>query len=87
MQDLTFLDELAKKYSGTVRPIKDADDAALATAELLEDFSWPLYKNVQLAFDGVSVDEVYPLALPNVTAGRQLLISENTRTRGRARSS
>jgi hypothetical protein len=73
-QDLTFLDELSKKYSGTVRPVKDADDAAVATAELLEDFSWPIYKNVQVAFDGVSVDEIYPLTLPNVTAGRQLLI-------------
>ncbi len=74
MQDLTFLNELAKKYSGTVRPIKDADDATTATSELLEDFAWPLYKNVQLAFDGISVGEVYPLALPNVTAGRQLLV-------------
>jgi hypothetical protein len=74
VQDLTFLNELAKKYSGTVRPVKSADDASLGAAELLEDFSWPLYRNVAIDFGDLPVSDVFPAQLPNVTAGRQLFV-------------
>ena len=74
VQDLTFLNELAKKYSGTVRPVKGADDAVTGASELLEDFTWPLYRNVAVDFGDLAVSDKFPVQLPNVTAGRQLFV-------------
>ncbi len=83
VRDDAFLGELAKKYSGTVRPVANADDMMENVSELMLDYGWPLYKNLKFTVEGADLDEVYPLQLPNVAAGRQALVFGKYRKQGK----
>ena len=84
IQDGQFLGELAKKYSGTVRPLGSAEDVAGHVNELMSDYGRPLYRDVRIDFEGVGVAEVYPVWFPNVTAGRQLFAFGKYLNQGKA---
>ncbi len=72
--DLAFLNDLARTFDGTCRPIQNLDDVGYSVPELMEDYAWPVLKDIQLSVSGVDVHEIYPTRLPNVSIGRQLLV-------------
>ncbi len=84
VSDAEFLAELARKHSGTVRPLSGAEDVDEHVGELMSDYGWPLYKDVRMDFEGAGVAEVYPVWFPNVSAGRQLFAFGKYLNQGKA---
>jgi len=85
IRDADFLHELAGRYSGTVRPLNNADDIEPHLADLLLDYGVPIYEKFGLNFEGVKVNEIYPKSLPNIAAGRQLFVFGKYLTQGQAK--
>jgi hypothetical protein len=85
IQDADFINELAGRYSGTVRPLNSADDVEPGITDLMLDYGVPIYEKFQLSFDGVKVDEIYPKSLPNIAAGRQLFVYGKYYSQGAAK--
>jgi Ca-activated chloride channel family protein len=73
--DTLLLDSIARDFRGAstyVRPTQRIDEEV---ASLYNKISAPVLRNVELSFDGVRVESVYPaLPLPDLFAGTQLTI-------------
>ena len=82
--DTTLLDTLAQNHRGTttyVRPGQAIDEAVSA---FYARVSAPVLTDIAIDYGGVPVQEVYPVELPDLFAGTQLVISGRYREGGPA---
>ncbi len=82
--DTTLLDTLAQNHRGTttyVRPGQAIDEAVSA---FYARVSAPVLTDIAIDYGGVAVQEVYPVELPDLFAGTQLVIAGRYRDGGPA---
>jgi len=82
--DTTLLDTLAQNHRGTttyVRPGQAIDEAVSA---FYARVSAPVLTDIAIDYGGVAVQEVYPVELPDLFAGTQLVIAGRYREGGPA---
>ncbi len=83
--DTFLLDQLHQSFRGAgsyVRPHERIDEEVSA---LYNKISAPVLTNIELDFDGVIVEDIYPSApLPDLFAGSQLIVVGRYRDSGRA---
>jgi len=82
--DTTLLDTLAANHRGTttyVRPGQAVDEAVSA---FYAKVGTPVLTDIAVDYDGIRVDQVYPVQLPDLFAGTQLVIAGRYRDGGPA---
>ncbi|MCA9973896.1 MAG: VWA domain-containing protein, partial [Anaerolineales bacterium] len=82
--DTLLLDSLAQTHRGTttyVRPFQAIDEEV---GSFYARVSTPVLANVQLAVDGVRIEQLYPQTLPDLFAGTQLVLAGRYRDGGPA---
>jgi Ca-activated chloride channel homolog len=80
--DTFLLDSLTQNHGGTstyVRPGEPIDEAVSA---FYAKVSNPVLANIQLDFDGPAVEQRYPVDLPDLFAGSQLVLTGRYRSGG-----
>jgi len=82
--DTLLLDSLAQNHGGTttyVRPGQQIDEAVSA---FYAKVSTPVLANIDLDFDDIVVEQIYPQSLPDLFAGTQLVVAGRYRDGGPA---
>lgn len=82
--DTFLLDSLTQNHGGTttyVRPGQQIDEAVSA---FYAKVSTPVLANIELDFDDIQVEQMYPSSLPDLFAGNQLVLSGRYRNGGPA---
>ncbi len=60
--------------TGSWRRVRDLPDSRAAAGTLLEELLSASLQNIRLEFDGPQVAQLYPAEVPNLAAGRQLVL-------------
>ncbi|MDX1612729.1 MAG: VIT domain-containing protein [Candidatus Promineifilaceae bacterium] len=82
--DTFLLDSLARDHGGAttyVRPFQEIDEAVSA---FYGKISTPVLADIELDFDEIIVEQVYPQQLPDLFAGSQLILAGRYRSGGPA---
>jgi Ca-activated chloride channel homolog len=82
--DTVLLDELSSKQRGTSAYVAPDQDIKEEVSGFYEKVSTPVLVDVQAAFSGVTVDDMYPYPLPDLFAGSQLVVAGRYRAGGAA---
>ncbi len=82
--DVTLLDALSSGLRGTSTYVQPGQKIDEAVSELYARISAPVLVDVQLAFEGVHVEDIYPYPLPDLFAGSQLMVVGRYRRGGTA---
>lgn len=82
--DTTLLDELSSSLRGTSTYVQPGQKIDEAVSGLYARISAPVLMDVQLAFEGVQVEDLYPYPLPDLFAGTQLVVAGRYRGGGLA---
>ncbi|MDP6355723.1 MAG: hypothetical protein QF473_11500 [Planctomycetota bacterium] len=72
--DRLVLEGLASKMGGTFRPVEGVDNVFVAADSILGDFSRPVYRSVQVQFEGVETGALYPAGPVTVSEGETAII-------------
>ncbi len=82
--DTTLLDELSSSLRGTSTYVQPGQKIDEAVSGLYARISAPVLVDVQLVFEGVQVEDLYPYPLPDLFAGTQLVVVGRYRNAGPA---
>ncbi len=82
--DATLLDELSNSLRGASTYVQPGQKIDEAVSELYARINAPVLVDVQLAFEGVQVEDLYPYPLPDLFAGTQLVVVGRYRNGGPA---
>jgi Ca-activated chloride channel family protein len=82
--DTVLLDSMAQDLGGTSAYVRPGERIDTEVSSLYAKISAPVLSDVELDFDGVFVEEVYPYPLPDLFAGTQLVIVGRYRDGGEA---
>ena len=72
--DTVLLDTLASEHYGATTYVRPGDALDSAVAAFYSSVSTPVLTDVSLQIDGVQVEELYPLPLPDIFAGTQMVV-------------
>lgn len=82
--DTLLLDELSSRQRGTSAYVRPEQDIEEEVSGFYAKVSTPVLVDVQAAFSGVKVEDLYPYPLPDLFGGTQLVIAGRYRTGGTA---
>jgi Ca-activated chloride channel family protein len=77
-----LLDRLAADNGGTVTYIQPGENLELALTGFYAQIAHPLLTDLQVEFEGLVVDDLYPEALPDLFEGSSLLVAGRYRSSG-----
>ncbi|HZT43744.1 MAG TPA: VIT domain-containing protein [Chthonomonadaceae bacterium] len=80
--NVPFLDRLADLGRGDADYVKPEEDIEVKVSAFFAKVSSPILSDLQLAFDGTDVYDVYPKVLPDLFKGTQLVITGRFRGEG-----
>lgn len=69
-----LLNQLAEAHHGTAQYVEPDESLETALASFYKKIKTPVLSNVQIAYDGVQVKDVYPRQPKDIFAGTQLLL-------------
>lgn len=72
--DRLVLEGLANQKGGTFRAVEGVDNVFLAAESILSNFSRPVYRSVQVKFEGVTAGGLYPESLGTVSEGETAIV-------------
>ena len=72
--DTILLDTLAQGHRGTTTYVTPGEDIDTAVSILYGKVASPVLTDVRLVMDGVGAGDIYPLPLPDLFAGEQLVV-------------
>jgi Ca-activated chloride channel family protein len=82
--DTVLLDALSSGQRGTSAYVRPEQDIKEEVSGFYAKVSSPVLVDVQAAFTGVAVEDLYPYPLPDLFAGSQLVVAGRYRTGGTA---
>jgi len=82
--DTLLLDELSSQQRGTSAYVRPEQDIEEEVSGFYATVSAPVLVDVQAAFSGVKVEDMYPYPLPDLFGGTQLIIAGRYREGGTA---
>jgi Ca-activated chloride channel family protein len=77
-----LLDRLAAGNGGTVTYVQPGEDLEHALTSFYDGIAQPLLTDVQVEFDGMAVEDVYPERIPDLFQGSSLLLAGRYQVRG-----
>jgi Ca-activated chloride channel family protein len=69
-----LLDRLSEENRGLSEYVRSHEDIELRVSSFFRKVSEPVLADTRLVFDGVEVSEIYPISLPDIFRGSQLLV-------------
>ncbi|MCB9438064.1 MAG: VWA domain-containing protein [Anaerolineales bacterium] len=72
--DTFLLDQIAQGYRGASAYVRPSESIDTEVSTLYSKISSPLLTNLELAFDGIQVYDLYPPTLPDLFIGSQLVV-------------
>jgi len=78
-----LLDKLAQAGEGSAEYVRPEEEIDVKVAALFNRVSFPVMADVQLSFDGLPVNSVYPKKVPAVFRESQIMVSGRYREGGR----
>jgi len=69
-----LLDQLAQENRGTTTYVLPGENLEVSVSSFYRKIASPVLADIELSFDGVNVFDVYPVALPDMFRGTQLLV-------------
>ncbi|MFZ0544865.1 MAG: VWA domain-containing protein, partial [Candidatus Promineifilaceae bacterium] len=82
--DTLLLDSLAQNHGGTTTYVRPGQQIDEAVSGFYAKVSTPVLANINLDFDNIVVDQMYPQELPDLFAGTQLVLTGRYRDGGPA---
>ena len=82
--DTLLLDSLVQDNSGATTYVRPGQQIAEAVSSFYAKISTPVLANVDLDFDNIIVEQIYPRDLPDLFAGTQLVLTGRYRDGGPA---
>jgi Ca-activated chloride channel homolog len=82
--DTVLLDTLVQEHHGSSSYVEPGERIDEAVSAFYASVSTPLLTDVELAIEGVTVEEIYPQPLPDIFAGTQLVVTGTYREGGPA---
>ena len=82
--DTLLLDSLTRNHRGTTTYVRPGEAIDEAVSSFYAKVSTPVLADVTLEIDGVTVERLYPAALPDLFAGTQLAVAGRYRQGGPA---
>jgi Ca-activated chloride channel family protein len=82
--DTMLLDGLTQNHRGTTTYVRPGQDIEEAVSAFYAKVSTPVLANVDLDFDDIIVEQMYPQELPDLFAGTQLVLAGRYREGGLA---
>jgi Ca-activated chloride channel family protein len=73
--DTTLLDSISQAAHGRSTYVRDDQNLEEILTGFYAGISTPVLTNLKLAFDGISVSDIYPQPLPDLFAGLQILVA------------
>jgi TonB family protein len=73
--DSLLLGQLARQSGGRFHHLSTGDDLWAAAVQVITAMRTPVLEDVQLAFEGIEVEEVFPRDVPNLSPGEDLLVA------------
>lgn len=81
--NVPFLDKLGQQNKGDSDFVKPSEDIEVKVSSFFGKVTSPILTNLQLAFDGADVYDVFPKSYPDLFKGSQLVITGRYRGEGR----
>ncbi len=72
--DTVLLDTLATEHHGATTYVRPGDSLDTAVASFYGSISTPVLTDLDLQIDGIRVEELFPLPLPDLFAGSQMVV-------------
>lgn len=69
-----LLNKLAEQHHGTAQYVEPNENLETALSAFYEKIKSPVLSNVQIAYDGIQVKDVYPREVKDIFAGSQVLL-------------
>jgi Ca-activated chloride channel family protein len=82
--DTLLLDSLAQNHGGTTTYVRPSQQIDEAVSGFYAKISTPVLANINLDFDDIVVEQLYPQQLPDLFAGTQLVLTGRYREGGPA---
>ena len=80
-----LLDQLAQEHRGTTTYVLPGENLEVVLSNFYRKIASPVLANTALAIDGVETFDLYPVVLPDIFRGSQLLVLGRYRNDGEAR--
>ncbi len=80
--DPDLLDGLAQLYRGTTEYVREGETIDEEIGNFYQKISAPVLSDISLEIDGALVDQLYPVALPDLFIGSQLVVTGRYRAGG-----
>lgn len=79
-----FLNKLAEQHHGTAQYVEPNENLETTLASFYQKIKNPVLSNVQIAYKGIEVKDVYPKAVKDIFAGSQVLLIGKYKNSGKA---
>ncbi len=79
-----LLDRLAADSNGTVTYVRPSENLELALTEFYGKIAHPVLTDIEVAFEGLEADSLYPATLPDLFQGSSILLTGRYQPAGKA---
>jgi Mg-chelatase subunit ChlD len=81
--DNLLLEELATRTGGKFYYISSGEDFVTAAVKVIASLRTPLLRDVDISFEGIEVDDVYPDKIANLSSGQEIVVTGRYRGTGK----
>jgi len=81
--DNLLMEELAARTGGKFYYISSGEDFVTAAVKVIASLRTPLLRDVDISFEGVEVDDVYPTKITNLSSGQEIVVTGRYRGTGK----